>query len=167
MITNSFDNRTPAIINPRIGANAVPVDACIVGFLGAFLEQMMKYGFTATTVLWLLPAAIRGLVIGLGVVLFRKQMSLEAIAASKKPFVYYAVCLVAGLLTSCANTLVYYVDSLLFHYYSYALIFGVFWVRLANGLLTSFITATIALPVVLALRKFHLTDAGQKPAAIS
>ena len=71
-----------------------PVDACIVGFLGAFLEQMMKYGFTATTVLWLLPAAIRGLVIGLGVVLFRKQMSLEAIAVSKKPFVYYAVCLV-------------------------------------------------------------------------
>ena len=34
-------------------------------------------------------------------------------------------------------------------------------------LLTSLITATIALPVVLALRKFHLTDAGQKPAAIS
>ena len=51
-----------------------PVDACIVGFLGAFLEQMMKYGFTATTLLWLVPAAIRGLVIGLGVVLFRKQM---------------------------------------------------------------------------------------------
>ena len=32
MITNSFDNRTPAIINPRIGENAVPVDACIVTF---------------------------------------------------------------------------------------------------------------------------------------
>ena len=32
MITNSFDNRTPAINNPRIGENAVPVDACIVTF---------------------------------------------------------------------------------------------------------------------------------------
>ena len=32
MITDSFDNRTPAIINPRIGENAVPVDACIVTF---------------------------------------------------------------------------------------------------------------------------------------
>ena len=135
-----------------------PVDACIVGFLGAFLEQMIKYGFTATTVLWLLPAAIRGLVVGLGVVLFRKQMSLDAISSTTKPFVYFAVCLVAGALTSCANTLVYYLDSVLYHYYSYALIFGVFWVRLANGLLTSFITAVIALPIVLALRKFHLTD---------
>ena len=135
-----------------------PVDACIVGFLGAFLEQMIKYGFTATTVLWLLPAAIRGLVVGFGVVLFRKQMSLDAISSTKKPFVYFAVCLVAGVLTSCANTLVYYLDSVLYHYYSYALIFGVFWVRLANGLLTSFITAVIALPIVLALRKFHLTD---------
>lgn len=135
-----------------------PVDACIVGLLGAFLEQMLKYGFTATTLLWILPAAIRGLIVGLGVVLFRKQMSTDAIASSKKPFVYYAVCIVAGLVTSCANTLVYYLDSVINYYYSYALIFGVFWTRLATGALSSFLTATVALPVVLALRKFHLTD---------
>ena len=135
-----------------------PVDACIVGLLGAFLEQMLKYGFTATTLLWILPAAIRGLIVGLGVMLFRKQMSTNAIASSKKPFVYYAVCIVAGLVTSCANTLVYYLDSVINYYYSYALIFGVFWTRLATGALSSFLTATVALPVVLALRKFHLTD---------
>ncbi len=135
-----------------------PVDACIVGLLGAFLEQMLKYGFTATTLLWILPAAIRGLIVGLGVMLFRKQMSTDAIASSKKPFVYYAVCIVAGLVTSCANTLVYYLDSVINYYYSYALIFGVFWTRLATGALSSFLTATVALPVVLALRKFHLTD---------
>ena len=135
-----------------------PVDACIVGLLGAFLEQMLKYGFTATTLLWILPAAIRGLIVGLGVMLFRKQMSTDAIASSKKPFVYYAVCIVAGLVTSCAKTLVYYLDSVINYYYSYALIFGVFWTRLATGALSSFLTATVALPVVLALRKFHLTD---------
>ncbi len=135
-----------------------PVDACIVGLLGAFLEQMLKYGFTATTLLWILPAAIRGLLLGLGVRLFRKQMSVDAIASTKKPYVYYAACIVAGLATSCANTLVYYLDSVIYHYYSFALIFGVFWSRLATGALTSFLTATVALPVVLALRKFHLTD---------
>lgn len=135
-----------------------PVDACIVGLLGAFLEQMMKYGFTVTTVLWLLPAVIRGLLVGLGTVVLRKQMSIEAITSSRKPYVYYAVCIFAGLVTSTANTLVFYADSVINHYYSYAMIFGVFWMRLATGALASFLTATVALPVVAALRKFHLAD---------
>lgn len=136
-----------------------PVDACIVGFLGAFLEQMLKYGFTATTILWLLPAVIRGLIVGLGTVVLRKSMSIEAITSTKKPYVYYIVCIAAGLVTSCANTLVFYLDSVIYHYYSFAMVFGVFWVRLATGALASFLTATVALPVVVALRKFHLADA--------
>ena len=123
-----------------------PVDACIVGFLGAFLEQMLKYGFTATTILWLLPAV----------------MSIEAITSTKKPYVYYIVCIAAGLVTSCANTLVFYLDSVIYHYYSFAMVFGVFWVRLATGALASFLTATVALPVVMALRKFHLADANPR-----
>ena len=85
-----------------------PVDACIVGLLGAFLEQMLKYGFTATTVLWLLPAVLRGLIVGLGTVVLRRSMSIEAITSTQKPYVYYIVCIVAGLVTSCANTLVFY-----------------------------------------------------------
>lgn len=136
-----------------------PVDACIVGLLGAFLEQMLKYGFTATTVLWLLPAVLRGLIVGLGTVVLRRSMSIEAITSTKKPYVYYIVCIVAGLVTSCANTLVFYLDSVIYHYYSFAMIFGVFWVRLATGALASLVTATVALPVVVALRKFHLADA--------
>ncbi|CDB87324.1 putative uncharacterized protein [Firmicutes bacterium CAG:170] len=139
-----------------------PVDACIVGLLGAFLEQMLKYGFTATTVLWLLPAVLRGLIVGLGTVVLRRSMSIEAITSTKKPYVYYIVCIVAGLVTSCANTLVFYLDSVIYHYYSFAMVFGVFWVRLATGALASFLTATVALPVVMALRKFHLADANPR-----
>ena len=41
-----------------------PIDGFIVGFLGAFLEQMLHFGFTPTTLLWILPPAIRGLLIG-------------------------------------------------------------------------------------------------------
>ena len=68
----------------------------------------------------------------------------------------------AGLVTSCANTLVFYLDSVIYHYYSFAMVFGVFWVRLATGALASFLTATVALPVVMALRKFHLADANPR-----
>ena len=62
------------------------------------------------------------------------------------------VCIFAALVTSVLNTAVYYVDAKIFHYYTYALIFGVFFVRLLSGALTGFITATIALPILKALR---------------
>ena len=121
-----------------------PLDGFLVGLLGAFLEQMIKYGFTVTTLLWILPPAIRGLLIGLG---------LRRFSENKRIWIYYAVCIFAALVTSVLNTGVYYVDAKIFHYYSYALIFGVFFIRLLSGALTGFITATIALPILKALRQ--------------
>lgn len=126
-----------------------PLDAFIVGFLGALLEQMLHYGFTVTTILWMLPPACRGLLIALG---------LRLNNASKKTWQYLCVCLAAGAVTSCLNTLVYYIDSKLMGYYAYALIFGVFYVRLAAGLLTAAITAMAALPILKALRKTGLFE---------
>lgn len=117
-----------------------PWDAFLVGFLGAALEQLLHYGITVTTLLWILPPAIRGLMVGFGVRRWRLWQ-------------YYFVCLGAGLLTSCLNTLVYYIDSILFDYYQYALIFGVFFLRLVLGLATAAITATVALPIIAALKK--------------
>ena len=52
-----------------------PIDAFLVGFLGEFMSQMLGFGFTATTLLWVLAPAVRGLLIGLAVVLFKRQMS--------------------------------------------------------------------------------------------
>ena len=130
-----------------------PVDALIVALLGAFMEQMLKFGFTATTALWIMPAAIRALIIGMSTVVLKKQMSLEFVLEKKKPYEYFAVSIVAGLVTSLANTAVYYVDAKIFGYYSYALIFGVLGVRLLSGIIASFITAVVALPILAALRK--------------
>ncbi len=133
-----------------------PIDGLLVGFLGAFMEQMLKFGFTATTFLWILPPAYRGLLIGLGAVLFKKQMSLDYLFTVRRPYVYYLVNLVVAVLVSLGNTGAYYVDSILYHYYTYELIFGVLGIRILNGLLTTAITATIALPVMAALRKTNL-----------
>ena len=62
-----------------------PIDGFLVGFLGAFLEQMIKFGFTATTMLWILPPAIRGLFIGICALLLKKHMSVDAILQTKRP----------------------------------------------------------------------------------
>ncbi len=130
-----------------------PIDGFLVGFLGAFMEQMIRYGFTATTVLWVLPPAIRGLFVGVCVLLLKKQMSVDAILSTKRPYVYFVVTLISGVLVSTLNTLVYYVDAKLYHYYEYHLIFGMFWVRIASGLLSTLLMAVVALPVVAALQR--------------
>lgn len=133
-----------------------PADAFLVGFLGALLEQMLHFGFTATTLLWIIPPAVRGLVIGLSVLLLRPHMGLDAIVRRKKPFVYLASCILAGLVTSGLNTLVYYVDSVINHYYEYHLIFGVAGIRLLSGTAVAAVTALAAVPVLAALAKARI-----------
>ena len=130
-----------------------PVDGFLVGFLGAFMEQMIKYGFTATTLLWVLPPAIRGLFVGVCALLLKKYMSVDAILSTKRPYVYFVVTLISGAIVSALNTLVFYVDGKMFGYYEYHMIFGVFWIRIASGLLSTLLMAVVALPVVAALQR--------------
>lgn len=147
----TFDS-LPVVISAMLFG---PLDAFLVAFIGSFLDQMMGFGFTATTLLWLLPPASRGLVIGFGCTLFRNAMSLNTIVHQKKPYVYYAVCLLAGVVTSTLNTLIYYVDAVIYHYYEYHLIFGIFGIRVLSGLICAALTATLALPILLALKKMR------------
>ena len=133
-----------------------PIDGFLVPFLGEFLSQMLHYGFTPTTILWMLAPALRGLIIGAAVLMLRKSMSLDTILGSKRPWVYFLVCIVAAVLTSLANTGAYYVDSKMLGYYTYELIFGVAGVRIVSNVVSSVLTAILALPVFAALRKAKL-----------
>ena len=38
------------------------------------------------------------------------------------------------MIVSTLNTLVFYVDAKIYHYYEYHMIFGVFWIRIASGI---------------------------------
>lgn len=135
-----------------------PIDAIIVCMLGAFLEQMLKYGITATTLLWIAPAGIRAAIIGISALLLRRYMSVESVLEKKRPYVYFTVCIVAGLITSCANTAVFYIDAKIFGYYNYEMIFGILGVRLITGMMASFVTAIVARPILAALKKAKFID---------
>lgn len=125
-----------------------PIDGFLVGFFGAFCEQMLKYGFTATTILWLLGPAMRGLIVGCAKLIFKKAMSTEHLLKKHRPYVFFAVSILAGLVVSTFNTMAFYVDAKMFHYYTYELIFGVFWLRLAMGAAASVLMALVTLPVL-------------------
>jgi len=125
-----------------------PIDGFLIGLLGAFTEQMMKYGMSSTTVLWILPPALRGLTVGLCLLKSR-----FALMQGKGLAWAMTACMLSGLLVSVGNTFAFYVDAKLFHYYSYALIFGVFWVRVALGLGSSLAMGLVTVPIIRALGK--------------
>ena len=130
-----------------------PVDALIVGALGEFINQMLTFGFTPTTILWMAPAMIRGLSMGLGAKLAPKHLGLNALLEKKVPVIFWTVCVVVGLVCSLVNTFTLYVDSKMFGYYSYAMVFGALWVRLGTSAISSVVMSVVAKPLALALRK--------------
>ena len=130
-----------------------PVDAVIVGALGEFINQMLTFGFTPTTILWMAPAMIRGLCMGLGAMLAPRFLGGEALLEKKVPLAFWTVCVAVGLVCSLVNTFTLYVDSKMFGYYSYAMVFGVLWIRLGSSAISSVVMSVAIQPLVRAMRK--------------
>ena len=132
-----------------------PVDGLIVGFMGEFLSQILgPYGMTPTTALWALPEAVRGLLLGLFMLIFtQKNLDASTLLKSKALVWFLAANIFAGVAASLLNTFALYVDSKMFGYYSYHMVFGVLIARLCIAAVLSGAFGYIALPVVSALRK--------------
>lgn len=133
-----------------------PLSAAVVGFLGEFLSQILSFGLTPTTLLWVLPAVARGLVIGLCLKPLRRRYTLEQIFKTKRVILLFIFGGLASATTSTLSTFAWYVDSKLFGYYNYALIIGAFGTRVVIGVITSVALTLVAMPVALALKKAKL-----------
>lgn len=126
-----------------------PADAVLTALGGEFLNQMLSYGFSPTTLLWMLPPAVRGLLVGMAAVSLRRNgRPLES-----RPVLCYAVCIAAALGTTVANTAAMAVDAKLYGYYTKALVLGDFLWRVATGTLIAVIVTTAAIPLVHLLRR--------------
>lgn len=124
-----------------------PVTGMTVGLLGSFLGQMLSYGFSATTVLWILPAGIRGLLMGILFITFKKSFDIKFLSLE---------IIISSLAVTVANTVVMYIDSVIYGYYSYAYIFGATAFRLLSSVLTAIVMIIIIVPVTKALNKQNL-----------
>ena len=132
-----------------------PVDGLAVGFLGEFLAQILgPYGLTPTTILWALPEGVRGLLLGLVMVLFAKKNLTSTVLLKSKSVIWYLLaCIITGVIASLINTFALYVDSKMFGYYSYYMVFGVLLIRLGLATVISGALGYVSLTVVSALRK--------------
>ena len=130
-----------------------PIDGLVVGFLGEFLSQILgPYGLTPTTALWALPEAVRGLLLGLSVLLIVGRQPTNA--NNSKGFIIYLVCcIVTGIIASLLNTFALYVDSKMFGYYNDYMVFGVLAIRLGLAVVMSATFGAMALTIVTALRR--------------
>lgn len=116
-----------------------PLDGTLIGGIGTFIYQILKYGFSATTVLWMLPYVICGFLVGL----YAKH---KKFCLSKIQVIIIVV--VNELLITLLNTGVMYIDSKIYGYYSFEYIFGSFFVRLAVCIVKAVVFG-IALPYVI------------------
>lgn len=132
-----------------------PIDGLIVGFMGEFLSQILgPYGLTPTTVLWALPEAVRGLLLGLCMVFFaKKQLDASRILKTKALPWFLVASVMAGVIASLLNTFALYVDSKMFGYYNHYMVFGILLVRLGLAVVMSGGFGYITLYIVSALKR--------------
>ena len=118
---------------------AGPLWGAATGFIGAFIGQMITYGFSPTTLLWVLPAVARGLLMGW---LFR------AFKRSTKPAILILETAISSLVVTLLNTGALLIDQMIYGYSSYAAILLAVPTRLLAGLLTA-IAFSLMLPTIL------------------
>ena len=152
--------RTLAIETPYIKINFAPlpimlaamlfgpVEGMVVGLLGEFIAQITgPYGLAPTTVLYVAPAAIRGVVVGLGAVGCRRTGRIE-----RRPVVCYAVGIAGAVLTTVGNTVSIWLESVMYHT-EFMVHIPFLPARFANGIITALAVTTVCIPLVHALRR--------------
>lgn len=82
-------------------------DGLLVGAMGGFLNQLLTYGLSVTTLLWMLPNMVRGLLVGWYAKKRQFNLSLRQTAG---------IVLLSCLVVTAMNTGILYLDGLIFHY---------------------------------------------------
>ncbi len=127
----------PVIIVAIFGG---PFWGAATGFVGAFIGQLLTYGISATTVLWVLPAVVRGVSMGL---LFR------AFKRSLKPGVLTLETCISSLLVTIFNTGAMLVEQKLYGYYqSFLAIYVAIPTRVFAGIVTA-VVFSLMLPTII------------------
>ena len=120
-----------------------PLDGLAVGLIGSFLNQLLTYGLSITTVLWILPAGFRGLLVGL----YAKNHGFDL---SRRQLVWITTA--TALLVTALNTLVMYLDSLIIGY-PFAATLPTVLLRIVSGILIAIVFSMILPPILNALHK--------------
>ena len=128
-----------------------PADGMLVGGVGTFIYQILRYGFSPTTALWILPYVISGFVTGFYAKKHNFTNSVKEIRL---------IIITAELIILVFNTLAIYVDSKVFGYYSVPYVWGKIGIRLVICVVKSVAFGAFTPQLLIRLSKF--TGNGRK-----
>ena len=121
-----------------------PLDGLLIGFVGTGVYQLLRYGVSVTTLLWMLPYMLCGLLVGL----YAKKRGFK-LTGWQTVFIVVA----AELLITVLNTGVMYIDSKIYGYYSFAYIFGNTLLRFIVCVVKAVAFALVLPPLIRAVKR--------------
>ncbi len=124
-------------------------DGLLVGAMGGFLNQLLTYGLSVTTLMWILPNMLRGLVVGLYARAHGYALTTRQVAG---------VVLLSSLMVTALNTVALYVDSRIFHY-PVSLTLGVIGLRFLSSVVMAAVYTLVTPRTLTLLRKAGVAGA--------
>lgn len=116
-----------------------PADGAAVAAVGIFLYQLLSFGITVTTPLWIVPFVVTGLIIGA----FAKKAGFNN---SRKQLVI--LFLAAELMIWAMNTGAIYADSKIYGYYYPTIITGMLLIRAVTAVIKGIVLGMLSYPVL-------------------
>ena len=138
-IGNSLSISVSGITEVVAGLLFGPVSGGLVGLLGSLLNQLFSYGLTVTTPLWIIPAAMKGLMCGW----YAKAYGYEL-----NPLQILWILIVSAAVVTTMNTVVLVVDAEIFGYSTKATVLGIMGIKYINGAITSVAYMLITTPLL-------------------
>ena len=120
-----------------------PADGFAIAFVGNFISQLIHYGLTATTLVWIAPHVAAGFAVGL----FAKQ---KAFDLSRTQTI--VIALIGEAIVTLLNTGAMYIDAKFYGYYSFAYIFGATNLRILVCIAKGVVYGVILHPIVTAVK---------------
>ena len=121
-----------------------PVDGIAVGAVGTLIYQLVRYGFTATTFLWMLPFIVCGLIAGLCAKKYHFRLPPKKLTV---------IIVITELTVTFLNTIVIYIDSKIYGWYYPTLITGSLVIRLVICIAKAALYSAIIYPLIKAIKK--------------
>lgn len=127
-----------------------PIEGMLVGLLGELIAQILgPYGLAPTTVLYVIPAGLRGLVVGLGALWCRQATGKRL---ESRPMLCYIVGITGAVTNTVANTVSIWVESVMYHT-EFMVHVPFLPARFATGIVTAVCVTTACIPLMHGLRR--------------
>lgn len=148
--TINFSGMKLTIQNLPIYVGAIMLGAApgaVIGFSGMFINQLITYGFSATTLFWVLPQTIIGALCG-----YIFENKIVRVGGGIK----FWICIISlQVLLTIINTIVIMIDALIYGYFNFLVVFGPFVLRIMISIIIGIVYCILIPLIVKLIKKIH------------